>query len=99
MYGVKEETWKSILKLIKQYDQVKEVILYGSRAKGTYKNGSDIDLCLKGHELKFETLLKIMDMIDELYLPYEFDISIYDTIENIDLKNHIDRVGITIYKV
>ena len=97
MYGVKEETWKSIFNILSQYDQINIAILYGSRAKGTFKSGSDIDLCFKGSGLKTETLLKIMDRIDDLYLPYEFDLSIYDNIENVDLKNHIDRVGIIVY--
>lgn len=97
MYGVKDETWESILNILKQYDQIEKAVLYGSRAKGTYKNGSDIDLSLKGKDLNTGTLLKIMDRIDDLYLPYEFDISIYDSIENVELKNHIDRVGIIIY--
>jgi len=97
MYGVKEETWESIFNILRQYDQISMAILYGSRAKGTFKSGSDIDLCFKGSSLKTEILLKIMDKIDDLYLPYEFDLSIYDNIENVDLKNHIDRVGIIVY--
>ena len=97
MYGVKEETWESIFNILRRYDQISMAILYGSRAKGTFKSGSDIDLCFKGSSFKTETLLKIMDEIDDLYLPYEFDLSIYDNIENVDLKNHIDRVGIIVY--
>lgn len=99
MYGIKVETWACIIRVFKQYDEVEDVILYGSRAKGTFKNGSDIDLCFKGKGLKTEILLEIMDKIDELYLPYEFDLSIYDQIENVELIDHINRVGISLYNL
>lgn len=46
MYGVSIETWKSLLDVFAGYEEVKDVIFYGSRAKGNYLNGSDIDLCL-----------------------------------------------------
>ena len=94
MYGIDSETWKVILDVLSKDGNIEEIILYGSRAKGTYKNGSDIDLCLKGHSISKEALYHMMDEIDDLYIPYKVDLSIYDKIENIELKDHIDRVGI-----
>ncbi|MCU7491014.1 MAG: nucleotidyltransferase domain-containing protein [Ignavibacteria bacterium] len=80
-----------------RYTSVKKAILYGSRAKGNFKNGSDIDLTLEGDELELDTLLKILNELDELDLPYKIDLSIYSAISNNDLLEHINRVGITFY--
>jgi predicted nucleotidyltransferase len=78
-------------------ETVFEVILYGSRAMGTYRSGSDIDLTLKGRGLTVKKLLELSTAIDDLLLPYEIDLSIYEQIENPDLINHISRVGKVIF--
>ncbi|NLJ78852.1 MAG: nucleotidyltransferase domain-containing protein, partial [Tissierellia bacterium] len=70
----------------------------GSRAKGNYRNGSDIDLALLGKDLDLQYINRIHLDIDELYLPYKLDLVIYSRIENNDLIDHIDRVGIVIYE-
>ena len=70
----------------------------GSRAKGTYRPGSDIDLTLKGAGLNLKILNRISNELDELLLPYSFDVSIYSQIENRDLIDHIQRVGVVIYR-
>lgn len=72
-------------------------ILYGSRAKGNYKNGSDIDLTLKGRGLNLSVINKISLELDDLLLPYLFDISIFQQISNEDMIDHINRVGIVFY--
>jgi restriction endonuclease S subunit len=73
------------------------VILYGSRAKGNYKDGSDIDITLLGKQLTLKTVYALEEALDELYLPYTFDISIFTQIDNDDLIKHILRVGKTFY--
>ena len=74
-------------------------MLYGSRAKGNYKNGSDIDLTLcGGAELSLRVLYKIMDDLDDLLLPYTIDLSIFSTISDPDVIEHIQRVGTTFYE-
>lgn len=73
-------------------------MLYGLRAKGTYKTGSDIDLTLKGSDLILSIINKISNEIDDLLLPYSFDISIFSQISNADLVDHINRVGIVFYE-
>lgn len=83
--------------IFKKYAEVEKVILYGSRAKGNYKPGSDYDITLVGHNINLSTLNKISLDIDDLLLPYKFDISIFNHIENMDLIDHINRVGITIF--
>lgn len=96
-YGLKQQTIAQINSVFARYPEVEQVILYGSRAKGTYKNGSDIDLTLKGHGLNLNVINKISNEIDELLLPYSFDISIFSQISNADLVDHINRVGIVFY--
>ena len=61
---------------------VSEVIVYGSRAKGTYRPGSDIDVTIKGSGLTTRWLMDLAVKIDDLLLPYEVDCSIYEHIEN-----------------
>jgi predicted nucleotidyltransferase len=78
---------------------VERAILYGSRAKGGFKKGSDLDLTLVGGEdLNFEMLLKIMSALDDLPIPYTIDLSILKDIEDPDVVEHIQRVGVTFYE-
>ena len=98
LYGLSRDIVRRVNKIFVQYEQVKEVLLYGSRAKGTFKLGSDIDLTLKGDDLNLKLLNKIGLDLDELLLPYIFDISIYNHITNKDLLGHIERVGLVFYR-
>lgn len=72
--------------------------MYGSRAKGNYKPGSDIDLVLKGQNINLSLLNEISLQLDNLLLPYTFDISIDRYIDNPDLIDHIQRMGVSFYK-
>ena len=96
-FGLTEETISKINNIFAKYPQIKEAILYGSRAKGNFKNGSDIDLALKGEELNFSLINQINLEIDDLLLPYSFDISILGQISNPDLLDHIKRRGVVFY--
>ena len=97
-YGLKNKVIDKIKQVFKSYPEVEEAILYGSRAKGNYSNGSDIDLVLKGSKLDQTILRKIRRQLDDLLLPYTIDIALYDSIDNPDLIDHIKRVGITLYR-
>jgi predicted nucleotidyltransferase len=97
-YGLKDKYINKINEIFPLFPEVEEVILYGSRAQGNFKNGSDIDLSMKGANLNFQSLNKITQEIDDLLLPYIVDISIFEMIENQELIDHIMRAGITIYK-
>jgi predicted nucleotidyltransferase len=80
------------------YPQVEQAILYGSRAKGNYKRGSDIDLTLQGGaDLTLTVLYHIMDELDDLLLPYQIDLSIWHLIDDLALREHIKRVGQPFY--
>ena len=97
-YGLKEETINQIKQVFKKYEEVEEAILYGSRAKGNHKPGSDIDVTLEGKNLNLRLLNKISLELDDLPIPYTVELSIYSYIENPDLIAHIERVGRSFYK-
>jgi uncharacterized protein len=97
-FGLKDSVIEQVEMILGRYPQVEKAILYGSRAMGNYKRGSDIDLTLIGDELTLTTLCRIMDEIDDLLLPYTFDLSIYHQIGDPDLLDHIRRVGVTFYE-
>ncbi|MBN1592794.1 MAG: nucleotidyltransferase domain-containing protein [Candidatus Coatesbacteria bacterium] len=97
-FGLKESTIEKIREVLSHYPQVQKAILYGSRAKGNYKNGSDIDLTLCGDELTLELQHKIDEELDDLLLPYMFDLSILSNIKDADLLDHIKRVGQVFYE-
>jgi len=98
-FGLKESVIQQICAVFAKYPQVAKAILYGSRAKGNYKTGSDIDLTLLGgEELTLRVLYKIMNELDDLLLPYMFDLSIFHDISDPDVVEHIQRVGVTFYE-
>lgn len=77
MYGLKPETINAIREVLANYPEVEKAILYGSRAKGNFHAGSDIDLTLMGDGLDITTLQKIENDLDDLFLPYKIDLSLY----------------------
>lgn len=97
-YGLNDETIARIKDILAAHGEVEEAMIYGSRAKGTFRPGSDIDIALKGQAIDVHVLNKISHDLDELPIPYTIDVSIYDRIDNSALRNHIDRVGRMFYK-
>ena len=98
-FGLKETTIPKICGVLAKHPQVERAVIYGSRAKGNYKNGSDIDLTLHGGaDLNLDILYKLMTEIDDLLLPYTFDLSIFRTLSDPDFIDHIKRVGQTFYQ-
>lgn len=98
MGGLEIEVENRIRSVFVMSVDIDSVVLYGSRAKGNFKHGSDIDLALFGNNLTLETIYKLYDALDELYLPYKFDLTIFDAIESEELKEHIRRVGISFFE-
>ena len=98
MYGLSDQTMDSIINCLGGFDHIEEAILYGSRAKGNPRTGSDIDMTLKGNQLTFQDLLRIEQALDDLMLPYKIDLSLFRFISNPDLVEHINRVGVVIYQ-
>ena len=96
-YGLKENTIDRINTVFSRYPDIEQVVLYGSRAKGNYQNGSDIDLTLIGDALSHAQLTRIETEIDDLLLPYSVDLSLFKHIDNVNLIDHIQRIGIVFY--
>lgn len=97
VFGIKPESITKINAVFSSHPQISQVILYGSRAKGTQRDGSDIDLTIQGEDVTLTQLLKIENELDELLLPYKIDLSLYHHIDNPDLVEHIRRVGKVFY--
>ncbi len=97
-FGLKEVTINKLISVFLQYPNIEKVLLYGSRAKGNYRHGSDIDLTLIGENITYSQMSKIDIEIDDLLLPYLVDLSIFSEIDNPDLIDHINRVGLVFYE-
>ena len=89
MFGLSEETITVVQKVLSKFPKIEKAVIYGSRAEGTYKDGSDIDITLFGKELD-NTLSALSVALNDLRLPYEFDLSIF---ENTDCPKVIDRIN------
>jgi predicted nucleotidyltransferase len=96
--GLKQTTIERINGIFSTHQLVEQVILYGSRAKGNFRNGSDIDLTIKGEAVTLSELLKIESELDDLLLPYKIDLSLLHKIDDPELLDHIRRVGIVFYE-
>ena len=80
------------------YPDVRQVLLFGSRAMGTHRHNSDIDLCLDAPEMSFPTYLQLAAHLDEQLLPYSLDLVLEHQIDNPDFLSHIKRVGRVVYQ-
>ena len=98
-FGLKENALDGIRSVLAHHPQVDRAILYGSRAKGNFKRGSDIDLTLiGGDDLTLKVMFRILDDLDDLLLPYIIDLSILGHIDYAAVLDHIQRVGVTFYE-
>jgi predicted nucleotidyltransferase len=96
-YGLNEKLLIQIKHVFSNYPEIEKVILYGSRAKGNFKPGSDIDLTLITSHKNFQKLNQLKNDLDDLNSPYTFDVSLNSDIDNQNLLDHINRVGIIFY--
>lgn len=96
-FGLSENIINILKNFFTNFSEVEEVKVYGSRAKGNYRKGSDIDFAIYG-DIDYDLLSKITSEIDELPTPYKYDITGYKTLEHQGLKEHIDRLGKVFYK-
>jgi predicted nucleotidyltransferase len=97
-FGLKQEDIDKINHVFARYEGIDSVIVYGSRAKGNFKAGSDIDLTIIENSISFPKFLEIENSLDDLLLPYKIDLSLKRKITTVDLLSHIDRVGKLFYK-
>jgi predicted nucleotidyltransferase len=98
MIGLSDSELQTLRDVFARFHDIDEVILFGSRARGTHRPSSDVDLALKGKNLSIDTLAKLRYILEEeTNLPYFFDVLIYDRVENEALKKQIDECGREIY--
>ena len=92
-FGLPEKAIEKMCDIFALHPEIDRVILYGSRAKGNFKPGSDIDLTLIGEDLDLGVQFRVENDLDDLLLPWTIDLSIYSHIKNKELLEHIDRIG------
>jgi len=98
MFGIVPKSYELILKSLSGFEEIEKAAIYGSRALGIFKPGSDIDLVIYGIKITPETVLKLKTQLEqELPIPYYFDLTHYETISNSELKKHIDEFGKIFY--
>jgi len=97
-HGLPDRTLDTLDSIFRKYPGIIRAILYGSRAKGNYRAGSDIDLALVTDGTFTRTdLLGVAGDFDDSDMPYMVDVLVYGDLSNRDLKAHIDRVGKVLY--
>ena len=98
MYGMTDDELNLLCSLFARHKEIEQVILYGSRARGTHKPFSDVDITLLGVGLNRSHLNRLMADIDESSLPYSFDISLYAKLTNPDLISQIEKTGVILFQ-
>ena len=94
MYGLSDTVITDICGVFRRYPNIEKVLIFGSRAKGTYSEGSDIDLAAVGDGLTFNQLMDINIQIEDLGLLYKVD---YNKNIGTPIGEHINRVGKPFY--
>ena|SRR3990167_4712133 len=96
-YGLPKKAIQALRQLFQKHQKIQTIILYGSRAKGTFRTGSDIDLCMVAPSMSLRERLSIENEIDDLLLPWKIDLSLRHEIDSPELLAHLERVGVKIY--
>jgi uncharacterized protein len=98
-HGLLQRDIDEIISAFRQFPEIDQAVLFGSRAKGSYKTGSDVDIAIKGKSIDHSCVAKLSFFLnEESSLPYFFDIVHYEQITERELTEHIDRVGMLIYE-
>jgi len=97
IYGLNDRDIQTLFGILNKFDEVENVYLYGSRAKGTHKLGSDIDLAIMNEGVSEKTIRTIKSEIEDSSLPYFVDITNFTTLNHKELAEHIQRVGVSFY--
>lgn len=98
MFGLIDRDIRYIMEVLQKFDEIETAIIFGSRAMGNYKKGSDIDIAILGKQVTDSTIYKLDDYLNQVYpIPYFFDIINYSSIKNSKLIEHINKEGKIIY--
>ena len=98
MFGLRPTDIEAIISVLRRYPEVEEAIIFGSRAMGNFKPGSDVDIALKGNLLSSTSIDISVELNERLPLPYKFDVIDYAAISHQPFIEHIDCYGKTLYK-
>ena len=99
MYGLLDKDLNFILDGLGKFSEIEKAVIFGSRAMGNYKKGSDIDLVIMGNKVTNNILINLYDYLNEVCpIPYFFDLLHYENINNEKLKEHINNYGKVIYE-
>jgi predicted nucleotidyltransferase len=98
-FGLRSDDIAAMIAIVAQQPEIEQALIFGSRAKGNYKNGSDVDIALKGQNFNLEIVNRVgYQLNEETIMPYKFDVLHYQTVNNSALIEHIDQVGIEFYR-
>ncbi len=97
-HGLSDVTIAKIRSVFARFPAVERAAIYGSRARGNYKTGSDIDLTLFGDSLTSGLCSKIESALDDLLLPYTIDLSVFHELTNAELQERIKLEGVIFYE-
>ncbi len=98
-FGLSDTVIKELQDVFRRHANIKKVLIFGSRSKGNYRAGSDIDLAVIGNDVDYNLLLSILCEIDDLELLYSVDLLDYQKKRGTPIGDHIDRVGQVFYEV
>lgn len=97
-FGLSDTVIKELQDVFRRHANIEKVLIFGSRSKGNYRAGSDIDLALIGQNIDYRQILDIYTEIDDLELLYSIDLLDYQTKAGTPIGDHIDRVGQVFYE-
>ena len=92
-FGLSDTVIKELQDVFRRHANIEKVLIFGSRSKGNYRAGSDIDLAVIGKDIDYNLLLSILCEIDDLDLLYTVDLLDYQKKKGTPIGDHIDRVG------
>jgi len=97
-FGLSDSVIEELQDIFRRHKNISKVLIFGSRAKGNYRDGSDIDLVAIGNNLDYNQIIKILTEIDDLELLYSVDLLDYSKIIDTPIGDHINRVGQVFYQ-
>ena len=97
-FGLSDTVIQELHDVFRRHANIKTVLIFGSRSKGTFRPGSDIDLALIGNDLNYRQILDLSMEIDDLGLLYSIDLLDYQAKAGTPIGDHIDRVGQVFYE-
>ena len=97
-FGLSDMVIKELQDVFRRHANIKKVLIFGSRSKGNYREGSDVDLAVIGDNIDYNLLLTISCEIDDLELLYSIDLLDYSKKVGTPIGDHINRVGLFFYE-